>query len=40
MREGRLAAALTREQATEEAIIAAGMTVAAGAAMGGGEAGP
>jgi rhamnose transport system ATP-binding protein len=31
MREGRLAASLTREQATEETIIAAGMTVAVGA---------
>jgi len=40
MREGRLAAALTREQATEEAIIAAGMTVVAGATTAGGEARP
>jgi rhamnose transport system ATP-binding protein len=40
MREGRLAAALTREQASEEAIIAAGMTTVAGGAVTGGEVGP
>jgi len=40
MREGRLAATLMREQATEEAIIAAGMTVVAGATPAGGEARP
>ena len=35
MREGRLAASLTREHATEETIIAAGMTVATGHPPGG-----